>query len=70
MAENVQIAALRLLDISASTLYFKNGLLTERKFPVNLEFWRGLLPELFPREGPGVQSRICPPYPQRVLKGD
>ena len=22
------------------------------------------------REGPGVKSRMCPPYPQRVVKGD
>ena len=23
-----------------------------------------------PREGPGVKSRKCPPYLQRVVKGD
>ena len=25
---------------------------------------------MFPREDPGVKSRMCPPYPQRVVKGD
>ena len=24
----------------------------------------------FPREDPGFKSRMCPPYPQRVVKGD
>ena len=47
-------------------------------------FWRGfflrllretalfsrLLRHAGPREDPGVKSRMCPPYPQRVLKGD
>ena len=26
--------------------------------------------EKSPREGPGVKSRMCPPYPHRVVKGD
>ena len=24
----------------------------------------------YPRGDPGVKSRMCPPYPQRVVKGD
>ena len=28
-----------------------------------------MLYSLFPRKDPGVKSKICPTYPQRVVKG-
>ena len=26
--------------------------------------------QLHPGVGPGVKTRMCPPYPERVVKGD
>ena len=34
---------------------------------VSYQFTHSLTPK-FPREGPGVKSRMCPPYPQRDRK--